>query len=250
MRRTPVALIALPLLFATGAASDLPVDDRPPLKASLAACLSGPTEDERFAVFTGSMPAYRGTRRMAMRFSMVTREPGALKWTSVRVRGFDRWQRSDPGREGFVYTKRVERLSQDAEYRVVVRFRWYGLRGRQRADRVRRTPVCRQPDQRADLEIETLSVLPGPDEASRRYVATVLNAGRTAAGPFDVAIAPAGAASLRQVAGLPPGERATVEVVAPACPWGERVTAQADPARVVDESDERDNRSIGACDGR
>src|SRR5687768_4954262 len=154
MRRTLVALLLLCLAAVPAAAQDAgtaatadTAGARPPLKASLAACSVGAEEDQRFAVFTGSMPAYRGTTRMAMRFDLFIRPTGAREWLPVKGKGLSRWQRSDPGREGFVYTKRVERLLQGNEYRVTVRFRWYQS-GAKRSDRVRRTPVCRQPDQR------------------------------------------------------------------------------------------------------
>jgi hypothetical protein len=252
MRRTLVCLflVAVPA-FGQDAqpAPAAPTAAPPPLKASLAACSIGAEEDQRFAVFTGSMPAYRGTRRMAMKFDLFVRPIGAADWLPVKGKGLSRWQRSHPGREGFVYTKRVERLLQGNEYRVTVRFRWYQQVGFRRRDRVRRTPVCRQPDQRPNLKIEALRIEPGADAASRKYVVTVVNAGRTAAEAFDVGLVTT-QDDVRAVPGLPAGERATVEFGAPACPLGERVTAQADVRGVVGESSERDNRFIAACDGR
>jgi hypothetical protein len=253
MRRTLVALLLLAFVAAVPAfgqdAQPAPGEAPPPLKASLAACSVGATEDQRFAVFTGSMPAYRGTRRMAMKFDLFMRRTGAADWLPVKVRGLGRWQRSAPGREGFVYTKRVEHLLQGHDYRVAVRFRWYQAPGLKRRDRVRRTPVCRQPDQRPNLKIESLRIEPGADEASRRYVVTVVNVGQTAAKAFDVGLVTT-QDDVHSVSGLPAGERATVEIAAPACPMGERVTAQADVRGVVHESSERDNRFIAVCDGR
>ena len=252
MRRTLVCLMLLACVAAVPAfAQDAPPPADaapPPLKASLAACSTGASGDQRFAVFTGSMPAYRGTRRMAMRFDLFIRPIGAREWLPVRGKGLSRWQRSDPGRTGFVYTKRVERLLQGNDYRVTVRFRWYQSSGVRRKDRVRRTPICRQPDQRPNLRVESLAIQPGADGASRRYVVTVVNAGRTAAEAFDVALSTT-QEDTRRIAGLPAGERATIEVPAPACPMGERVIAEADSGGVVEESSERDNRFIGACDG-
>jgi hypothetical protein len=245
MRRTLAALLLLGFVAVPAAAQD---DERPPLKASLAACSTGGTEDQRFAVFTGSMPAYRGTRRMAMRFDLFLRPDGERAWLPVKGRGLSRWQRSSPGREGFVYTKRVERLLPGNDYRVAVRFRW-SQSGAPRRDRVRRTPVCEQPDQRPNLRIEAVTIQPGADAASRRYVVTVRNAGPSPAGAFNVGLTTT-QDDVRRVAGLPAGERATIEVPAPACPYGERVTARADVGDVVDESDEGDNRFIAACDGR
>jgi hypothetical protein len=250
MRRTLIALLSSLLVVPAAFAARQDEDDPPPpLKASLAACSTGETADQRFAVFTGSMPAYRGTRRMAMRFDLFIRSSGAREWLPVRGRGLSRWQRSDPGREGFVYTKRVERLLQGSEYRVAVRFRWYQSRGTRRRDRVRRTPICRQPDQRPNLRITNVSLLPGADASSRRYVVTVLNNGRTAAGPFDVGLVTT-RDDVRPVAGLPAGEEARVEVPAPACPYGDRVVARVDLRDAVRESDERDNRFVAPCDGR
>ena len=256
MRRTFVFLFLLALAVAVPAvAQDAPPaqpaagESPPPLKASLAACSVGASPDQRFAIFTGSMPAYRGTRRMAMKFNLYIRPTGADEWLAVRARGLGRWQRSEPGREGFVYTKRVERLLQGNEYRVAVRFRWYQAPGLRRRDRVRRTPVCRQPDQRPNLKVESLRIRPGADADSRRYVVTVINAGETAAGAFDVGLVTT-RDDVRSVPGLPAGERATVEVAAPACPMGDRVAARVDIRGVVDESSERDNRFIALCDGR
>jgi hypothetical protein len=247
MRRTLVALLLLGLAAVPAAAQDTAPAARPALKASLAACSTGAADDQRFAVFTGSMPAYRGTTRMAMRFDLFLRPIGAGDWLPVRGKGLGRWQKSDPGREGFVYTKRVERLLQDYEYRATVRFRWYQS-GTKRPDRVRRTPVCRQPDQRPNLRIEGVAIQPGPDASMRRYVLTVLNDGKTAAEQFEVGLVTT-QDDVRTVASLPAGERATVEVIAPACPAGERVSARADVRSAVTEADERDNRFITACDG-
>lgn len=255
MRRTLAALFLLALVATVPAfaqdAQPTPGDPSPappPLKATLAACSIGATADQRFAVFTGSMPAYRGTKRMAMKFDLFIRPLGAAEWLPVKGKGLSRWQRSAPGRDGFVYTKRVERLLQGNDYRVAVRFRWYQSSGPKRRDRVRRTPVCRQPDQRPNLKIEALRIEPGADSASRKYVLTVVNTGRTAAEAFDVALVTT-RDDVRSVPGLPAGERATVEIAAPSCPAGERVTAHADVRGAVAESSERDNRFIASCDG-
>jgi CARDB len=245
MRRMTASLLPT-LLLLVPAAPAVAQDEPPPLAATLAACQSGSTAEERFAVFTGSMPAMRGTRRMAMRFDLTTRPTGARVWTPVRARGFGRWQRSDPGRAGFVYTKRVERLAQAAWYRVTVRFRWFGASGVQRTT-VRRTPACRQPDQRPDLQVESFAVAPGPDADSRRYVVGVRNAGRTAAGPFEVGLAGLARDAVRSVPALPAGERATVELVAPRCTDGEVVQVRLDPRGAVEESDERDNAFRWVC---
>src|SRR5690606_36748050 len=143
------------LLVFPAAAGAFAADERPRPRVALAACSTGATDDERFGVFTASMPALRGTVRTAMRFPLRERTPGS-RWTRVRAAGFGRWERSDPGRAGFVYTKRVERMRRVADYRVVVRFRWEQADGTRRR-RVRRSPVCRQPDPRPDLELASVT---------------------------------------------------------------------------------------------
>src|SRR5687767_4921726 len=123
MRRTLVCLFLVAFAAAVPAvaqdAQPAAGGSAPPLKASLAACSVGASDDQRFAVFTGSMPAYRGTRRMAMKFNLYIRPIGATSWLPVKAKGLGRWQRSEPVREGFVYTKRVEGLLQGNDYRVV-----------------------------------------------------------------------------------------------------------------------------------
>jgi hypothetical protein len=246
MRRTPVALLAAVLLAAPALAQDRPTvspaPPQPPLKASLAACVSGLSEDERFAVFTGSMPAYRGTERMAMRFDLMVRAEGAKLWRPVRSKGFGRWVRSKRGASGLVWTKRVERLLQGAEYRATVRFRWMQAEGYERGERIRRTPVCRQPDQRPNLRVDAVTVLPGG-----RYRAVIVNDGRTAAGSFDVRLESSAPNDTRTVASLPAGEQATVELSGGACTADFPVRVVLDPLKLVDESSERDNRFAVDC---
>ena len=245
MRRTLVALI---LAACAVAAPAFGQPSPPALKATLAACQTGPSEDQRFALFTASMPAYRGTRRMAMRFDLFMRPHGSDMWEPVRSKGFGTWIRSQPGKEGLVWTKRVERLESAADYRVAVRFRWYQAGTAPRADRVRRSATCVQPDQRPDLAIDAIAVQPGPDASSRTYVLSVVNAGTGSAGAFSVGLSTATTVlGQRDIAALPAGEHATVEIVGPACTAGEQLVGRADIGRVVDESDERDNRFARTC---
>jgi hypothetical protein len=247
MRLSLVALIVV-LLVAAAPASAL---QRPPLRATLAACESGPSADARFAVFTGSMPALAGTRRMWMRFDLMERRDGARRWRRLRAPAFGRWDKSKgTGAAGFIYTKRVEQLKQGARYRAVVRFRWLASGGRVQRERRRTTPVCRQPSQLPNLVYEGFEVLPGPDASTRRYRVTVANEGRTAAGPFRVGMTVDGESLVRDVPGLAATERTTVEIAGPRCERGRTLRIQLDVRGAVRESREADNRSIRLCDGR
>jgi hypothetical protein len=194
------------------------------------------------------MPAKTGTVRMAIRFDLFERVPGAA-WKRIAAPEFGRWERSQPLRAGFVWTKRVERLRDGAEYRSSVRFRWYAARGRLQSETRRTTPVCRQPDRRADLAVESVAIAPAADGRSARYAVTVVNTGQTAAGPFDVGLSAASDA-VRSVPGLEAGERTTVEVTGAPCTGTDAVTATADVRDAVDESDERDNAFRRLCGAR
>ena len=251
MRRTS-ALVLLFLLVALAssafAAQDGVPAERPVLRAALTACQTGATPDERFAIFTGSMPARKNTVRMAIRFDLFQRAPGA-RWKRIAAPEFGRWVRSQPLRAGFVWTKRVERLRDGVDYRSSLRFRWYGARGRLQSETRRTTAVCRQPDRRADLAVESLTITPASDGRSARYAITVINSGQTAAGPFEVGLSSASDA-VRSVPGLEAGGRTTIEVVADRCASTDPVTATADVRDAVDESDERDNAFRQLCGAR
>lgn len=250
MRRTPFVFLIL-LLSLSLSVPARAQEEPPPLRAALAACESGPEADARFAVFTASMPARPGTRRMWMRFDLEERRIGAKRWQRLRAPAFGRWDRSkEIGASGFIYTKRVERLKEAARYRAVVRFRWLDAQGRIQRQTRRTTPVCEQPSQRANLVIEAVSIGPGPDAASSRYVVTVANSGLTPAGAFTLGVATEERELLRDVPGLAAGGRTTVEVVGPRCGDGSPVDVTLDVKGVVEESSERDNASMTACTGR
>jgi len=261
----PIALLAA-LIAAAGAAPAAATAPEPgaapisptlavpaattPLRASLTACGAGVEPAERFAQFQGSMPARAQTQRMWMRFALERRPPDTGVWESVAAPGFNTWERSRPRRAGFVYAKRVVGLEAPAEYRAVVRFRWYGPRARLQASARRTTPVCRQPDARPDLAVVDGVAGPGPQAGLVRYRLIVANLGRSPAGPFAVALtAPAGEQPRQTVASLAPGERRTVEFVLARCGPGDRLEITLDPDGAVAEADEVDNTVRRPCGG-
>jgi len=139
MRRT--GLLAAVLLAALVPPAGAAHDEELRLGVERSACAAGVLDQERFAEFTAAMPALAGTERMAMRFSLYERGDGA--WKRLRgVPGFDRWERSERGRSGFVFTKRVEALEAGERYMVRVRFRWYDTDGDLQRRAARRSPSC------------------------------------------------------------------------------------------------------------
>src|SRR4051794_9096300 len=215
---------------------------RPRLQARVATCATGTTVRERAAAFTASMPVIDGTARMGIRFDLLQRRPGEVEFTPVKLPAWGRWERSEAGRTGFIYTKRVRALRAPGAYRARVRFRWYAADGRilRRAERT--TPTCRQPDPRADLRAAALGVAGGPGPATATYLLTVRNAGRGAAGPFDVVLATAGMPQAPvSVDGLAAGESRVVSVPGPACAPGATLRFVLDAGAAVAESDEADD---------
>jgi hypothetical protein len=238
MLALPLALVAV----VAPAAPATPVTVAPPLSARVASCQVGPDLGDRSAAFTASMPALPGTRRMAVRFDLLQRTAPTAAFAPVAVPGLGTWQRSLPGKPGFVFTQRVQALAAPAAYRAVVRFRWYARGGRVIRSARRETRVCRQPEMRPDLRAGLLTTAPGPGPGAVTYQLAVRNDGRSPAGPFDVALAVDGAPQPAQrVAGVPAHERALVSFVAPACASGGTLRFVLDAAAEVSEAVEADD---------
>jgi hypothetical protein len=150
----------------------------------------------------------------------------------------------------YSYAKTVVNLAAPAAYRMVVRFRRLDADGEVLTRTREVSRVCRQPDMRPDLEAERIEVLPALQPDRRRYVVTVRNGGRTAAGAFVVAlqIGDEPPAELT-VAGLAPGERRSLLFAGPACAEGAPPVVTVDSTQVVDEHDEDDNVLVSPCSG-
>ncbi|UUY06159.1 hypothetical protein LRS13_11805 [Svornostia abyssi] len=221
----------------------------PPLRADTSTCRTGVTPAERFAVFTGSMPARRGTDRMAMRFELQIREAPDTGYRTVKAPSFGRWERSQPGRRGFIYSKRVDGLKAPATYRTVVRYRWYDDAGAVIASATRTAPQCTQPDPRPNLRLLALRATAGPAPGTTTYLLTVVNSGRGPAAAFEVAAGPDddGAAATVTVGGMAAREARVLEVTARSCAPDGRVRIRLDVGAVIAESSETDNDVRRSC---
>jgi hypothetical protein len=236
-----VILVAL-----TAAASAAVAQDRPPpLAAAVEACAASSLPAQRVASFVGSMPALAGAAVMEMRFDLERRMHGEPRWRRMRgVPGFGAWERSDPGRAGFVFHKRVDSLQVPVSYRAVVGFRWKDARGRLVRRAQRRTPPCVQPDMRPNLVPGALTGIffdGRPGLAAYRLV--VRNTGRSAAGPFSVRVGGGSA----ELAGLAPQQERAVLIIAPICLAGTPTLAVVDADGRVDESFELGNAASRRC---
>src|SRR3954449_11619738 len=111
-----LALFALAPSIALGADAA----DRPPLRARLVTCATGPAAADRFAVFTGSMPAIPGAVRMEMRFDMLQSHSDGLGYARIPLPRWGQWEHTERrGIAGFIFTKRVEALAAPAAYRAL-----------------------------------------------------------------------------------------------------------------------------------
>lgn len=244
MRRL-ASLIALFALAAPAVAHA----QQPPLRAKLAACSSGPLATDRTATFTGSMPAIKGVRRMWMRFDVLAHGASRTGFAPLKVPGLGVWQKSVPGRPGgFVFTQRVQGLPAPGTYKAVVRFRWYGKGGKLLRAASRETAVCKQADQRPDLQAGRLDAVPGPGLGAATYTLVVRNLGRGPAGPFDVLLSGIGADQPTQrVAGLQAGGKTTLIFAAPPCAPGSTLRVTVDARAEVVEADELDDVVERTC---
>jgi hypothetical protein len=221
----------------------------PPLRAKLTACSSGPLPTDRAATFTGSMPAIKGTRRMWMRFDVRAHTGAETGFGALKVPGLGVWQKSVPGRPGgFVFTQHVQALVAPGAYKALVRFRWYGKGGRLLRAAARETSVCKQPDQRPDLQAGRLDAVPGPGPGQATYTLVVRNHGRGPAGPFDVLLSVSGPDQPAQrVPGLEAGATATLTLAAPRCVPGSAVRVTLDARGEVGEANEADDVLERTC---
>jgi hypothetical protein len=244
MRRA--ALIAVLATFAVPAVASA---QQPPLRAKLAACASGPLATDRTATFTGSMPAIKGARRMWMRFDVLAHADSAMAFTPLKVPGLGVWQKSVSGRPGgFVFNQRVQGLLAPGVYKAVVRFRWYGKGGKLLRATSRETAICKQPDQRPDLDAGRLDATPGPGPGDATYTLVVRNAGRGPAGPFDVLLSGIGPDQPTQrVTGLGAGATTMLIFAGPPCAPGSTLRVTVDARAEVAEADEADDVVERTC---
>jgi hypothetical protein len=240
----PTVLIVLAALgVAAPSAHAATVDKQPALSAKVTSCTSGADDGARAAAFTGAMPSSSASRRMQMRFTLLQRSGPGPKGTYKKlvVPGWGGWEKSDPGRGGFVFTKRVEALVAPAAYKAMVTFRWYDAKGHVLRTTSRTSAACEQPDPRPDLVLAGLDAVP-LGKSGAVYSVSVENDGHSDADPFAVTVSVGGVTSEPVTLGpLAAGARAEGAVTAPRCAPGATITIAIDVASTVDESVEGDD---------
>jgi len=108
-------------------------------------CVNSSMQVERSATFVAQMVATVSTQKMAMKINLEERSRGEAEYHVVPAPGFGVWRPSEPGVKIYKYVKQVTNLAAPVTYRVVVKFRWVGDKGKviKRADL--RSSRCFQP---------------------------------------------------------------------------------------------------------
>ena len=239
-----IAPIALLVLTFAAAPADA--------KVKLANARSQCDKDALSATFRGSMwsPSREGT--MEMRFWLQSRTEADPRWSDPKQpKGFGVWLAARPGVRHYVVDKTVTGLAEGAVYRVVVKFRWRDAAGEVVDRAARRTRACRQPDHRADLVIERVSILEGTQPGTKLYIVRVANDGDSEAPLFATALEVNETVLPQETteAPLAEGEWTDLEFEGPPCESGSSLVARTDTGGAVDEVDEADNGLTVPCPG-
>ena len=217
--------------------------DKVTLAAKVSDCTTGALDAERAAAFTASMPASSQTRRMQMRFLLTQRTGPGPKgvYKKLSVPGWGGWEKSDPGRQGFVFTKRIEALTAPAAYRAVVTFRWLDAKGHVLRTTSRTSAACEVADPRPDLVLGGVDAV-ATGRSSAAYTVAVANEGHSDAVPFAVTVTVDGVVSDPVIVGpIAAGDRLSGTLAAPRCAPGSTIAVTIDAADAVDEIAEGDD---------
>jgi hypothetical protein len=257
MRRVALAsLLALVAGSAAGAAAMAPVP-APNARLTSFVCQKARDPAERAVSITAVMRPVPGTMKMAMRFELLKRarrrsRPVALTGTDLGTwltptkdptlgsRPGDRWVVNHP----------VTDLAGPAFYRFSVAFRWTDASSHVIGRAVRTSPLCFQPERRADIQVVAINVTPvAGSSGSDAYVAHIRNTGKTATGPFQVELSDGVPANTvyKSVAQVLPHHQRGVYFRAPACSAAAPVTITADPTQQVDVSSRSHSSMTTTC---
>ncbi len=197
-----------------------------------------------------------GTVGLEIRFDLSSKSKSDPAYSPVTGGDLGRWISPKNATLGqrpadvWMLTKQVADLAAPAVYRMQVSFRWLGDHDRVLGTAVRVMPACYQPELRPDLLVQSIVVEAMPRRpAMNRYVATIVNGGATAAGPFTVLFAPGGGlpVTTRSEAGLNAHGHLQEAFVGPACSTTSATTVTVDPAGAVDDFNRANNQLTAVC---
>ncbi len=128
----------------TGTASPAPA-----LTAGVEQCVTAPTQADRSVTFTGQMETVAGAHRMAIEIVVQEHTLEEEGFHTLTTAGLGSWQRSEAGVKIYKVRQAVTDLPAPAVFRAIVRYRWLNEKGEVIRHDERRTPICKQPGERA-----------------------------------------------------------------------------------------------------
>ena len=197
----------------------------------------------RAVSITAVMRPVTGTQKLAVEFQLLQRAAGAAAWTPVAGPGLGVWvSPTSPATLGqrpndvWYVKKPVADLAAPAGYRFAVSFRWLGTGTTVLQSVTELSRVCREPELRPDLAVQSISTAPDPSHPKHEiYSAVIQNLGLTGAGPFTVELSVAGQPLVeRTVQHIAPHQLLTVLLPGPACDPAQPPTVTVDPSGQVD----------------
>jgi hypothetical protein len=256
MRRFSVlALLGVPAFAATAAGANT----APPAREKLSAfvCHTALEPADRMISVRAVMRPMTGTRKMAVRFELLSKPAVAVPFSEVRGGDLGTWiSPTDPPTLGqqphdvWTVSHPVDNLPAPATYRYKVHFRWTGSGGKVLATRTHVSPACWQPELRPDLVVQSIRVAPVDGKPQMNsYTAVIRNAGATAAPAFEVAFTPGGSTStkIKTVQRLPAHATSEVTFIGAACTAATAPTIKVDPHRRIDEANTANNSLTAVC---
>lgn len=206
------------------------------VSATLEQCISAVDQATRTATFNGQMSSVAGAHRMAMEILVQEQAPGEAAFHTLPGAPGG-WRRSEGGVKIYKYVRQVTDLPAPGAYRALVLYRWLNEKGHVIKRVTRHTPVCVQLDERPKLVVAQVQVSPAPGAQLAHYQVVVRNDGRSAAGPFAVALSVGGVAQPPlKVPALDAGARTVLDAQAPACTAGSAVEVLLDPQHQIAEA--------------
>lgn len=255
MKRFTPTIVVLGLL-AFGACAQAAADAAPRAELRNLQCVRALDPPARAVSITAVMRSLPGTRRLQMKVELLNRSAAGAPFSAVSPpsgsalgawisptaptlgqRPADVWQVKLP----------VADLAAPATYRYRVRFRWLGTGGRVLRTTTVLSARCRQPELRADLLVQSLTMRPFAGHHQERYVAVIRNDGESAARNFVVEFSDAGTIRTLTVATLTPGQKQLLAFTGPPCSASNPPTLTIDPQNQVDEANRGNDTATVSC---
>jgi CARDB len=217
-------------------------------------CRRAVQASKRVVSVTAVMRPVTGTARLRMRFSLTSYAGGEV--TQIHGGDLGTWISPHPITLGqdpndvWIVRHPVNGVAVPADYRFHVSFRWIGADHKTISSTTRSSALCRQPDMRPDLLVQSIHVDAVPGNANEnKYVALIANDGLTAAKSFEVEFTPGdgGASQTVTIAKLVAHSTRDETFIGPACTSASDPTITVDPDHRVNELDPSDTSLTATC---